>query len=174
MTHTLCIEGAPSPDTQALDDSLKQFWGLQSFGITSERTVLDDFQDRIHFTEGRYEVSLPWKNQHPILPDNYSLSLQLLQGLIQRLRQTPELLREDDSVIQTQVQQGIVELVDTSVRKTTGRLHYLPHHAVVRCDKDTTKVRVVYDASARAGGPSLNDCLHTRPKFNQRIFDLLV
>ena len=25
VTHTLCIEGAPSPDTQALDDSLKRF-----------------------------------------------------------------------------------------------------------------------------------------------------
>ena len=174
VTHTLRIEGGPSPNTQALDESLKLFWDLESFGITPERTVLDDFQDRIHFTEGRYEVSLPWKNQHPILPDNYSLCLQRLRGLIRRLRQMPELLREYDSVIQTQIQQGIVELVDTSVRKTTGRLHYLPHHAVVRSDKDTTKVRVVYDASARAGGPSLNNCLHTGPKFNQRIFDLLL
>ena len=32
----------------------------------------------------------------------------------------------------------------------------------------------MYDASARSGGPFLNDCLHTGPKFNQRIFDLLL
>ena len=35
----------------------------------------------------------------------------------------------------------------------------------------------MYDASARymyEGGPSLNDCLHTGPKFHQRIFDLLL
>ena len=62
--------------------------------------------------------------------------------------------------------------MDTSVRRATGRLHYLPHHAIIRCDEDTTKVNVVYDDSARSGG--LNDCLHTRPKFNQRIFDLLL
>ena len=53
-------------------------------------------------------------------------------------------------------------------------IHYLPHHAVIRQDKKTTKVRVVYDASARTSGPSLNDCLHAGPKFNQRILEILL
>ena len=33
---------------------------------------------------------------------------------------------------------------------------------------------MVYDASAHAGGPSLNECLHVGPKFNQRILDILI
>ena len=48
----------------------------------------------------------------------------------------------------------------------------VPHH-VVRHEKDTTKVRVVYDASAKSNGPSLNDCLHVGSKFDQRISELL-
>ena len=35
------------------------------------------------------------------------------------------------------------------------------------------KLRVVYDASAKDKGPSLNECLYTGPKFYQHIFDLL-
>lgn len=33
---------------------------------------------------------------------------------------------------------------------------------------------MVYDASACSNGPSLNDCLHTGPKFDQSVFDLLL
>ena len=45
---------------------------------------------------------------------------------------------------------------------------------MIRHDKETTKLRVVYDASVRSEGPSLNNCLYTGPKFNQNIFDILV
>lgn len=53
-------------------------------------------------------------------------------------------------------------------------VHYLPHHAMVRRDKETTRLRIVYNTSARSSGASLNDCLHTGPKFEQRIFDILL
>lgn len=40
-------------------------------------------------------------------------------------------------------------------------------------DKDTTKLRIVYDASAKTvGKPLLNDCLLVGPKFNQKILDI--
>ena len=54
------------------------------------------------------------------------------------------------------------------------RIHYLPHHAVIQCDKETTKLRVVYDSSAKSTGLSLNDCLYAGPKFDQNMFDLLL
>lgn len=55
-----------------------------------------------------------------------------------------------------------------------GRVHCLPHHAVVRRDKSTTKLRVLYDASAKCDGPSLNKCLNKGPRFTQLILDLLL
>ena len=40
--------------------------------------------------------------------------------------------------------------------------------------KETTKLRVVYDASARTDGPALNDCLYRGPKFGQKIMDIIL
>ena len=102
----------------------------------------------------------------------FGFSLKRLQGLLRRLCQTPDILQEYDSVIRKQIEQGIVQPApDLGV---VGGVHYLPHHAVVKKNRETTKVRVVYDASTRSGGPSLNSCLHTGPSFNQKILDILL
>ena len=119
-------------------------------------------------------MCLPWKEFHDPLPDNYTLSIRRLEGLVRRLKQTPKLLEEYNNTIQDQIRRGIVEVVPRSEKTQEGRTHYRPHHAVVKSDRDTTKLRVVYDASARSRGPSLNDCLYTGPKFSQNIFDILI
>ena len=117
------------------------------------------------FTGERYEVALPWKDSALRLPDNYQLSLRRLQGLLRRLREQPELLMEYDKVIREQLSSGIVERVLDPVVVSGERVHYLLHHAVIRHDKETTKLRVVYNGSARGDGVSLNDSLYVGPKF---------
>ena len=107
-------------------------------------------------------------------PDNYQLSLNRLDGLLRRLQQDNDILREYDSIIKTQIQQGIVEIVEQPEQTDAERVHFLPHHAVVRRDKDTTRLRIVYDASSKVNGPSLNECLHAGPKFGQNILDILL
>ena len=64
-------------------------------------------------------------------------------------------------------------MVDPSDIGSMGITHYLPHHAVIKEDKQTSKLRIVYDASARSNGPSLNDCLYAGPTFGQNIMDIL-
>ena len=173
-THTLRIDGLPET-TKSLDDTLRSFWELESLGIKNpERSVQEEFSENIHFKDGRYEVSLPWRESHPMLPDNYHLCEKRLQGLLRRLRQDPTVLREYDSIIQAQIGRGIVQEVECLEHTTVGQVHYLPHHAVIRRDKETSKVRIVYDASAKYAGPSLNECLYAGPKFDQRILDILL
>ncbi len=79
VTHVLHATAS----SRVLDDQLKVFWNLESFGITvPDRSVLAEFREKIRFTEGRYEVSLPWKDPHQTLPDNYELCHRRLWGLL--------------------------------------------------------------------------------------------
>ena len=171
-THTLRVDAVVAEPS--LDDQLKKFWELESFGISKDESpVYEKFLQQIRFDGQRYEVSLPWKEHHPPLPDHYDLCRKRLEGLLRRLRQNPQLLNEYDKIISEQLEKGMIETIPPS-STVTDRVHYLPHHGVVRQDKSTSKVRVVYDASARSTGPSLNDCLYTGPKSGQSIFDILL
>ena len=168
-THSLRVD--TFTEQESLDAGLRRFWELDSLGIL--KNVYEKFTQQISLKQGRYEVHLPWKESHPPLPDNYELCRKRLDGLLKRLRQNPERLLQYDAVIRDQLRQGVVEVV-ANPTQCEGRVHYLPHHAVVRQDKQTTRLRVVYDASARADGPSLNDCLYTGPNFGQSILDILL
>ena len=66
--------------------------------------------------------------------------------------------------------------VDCAKRPDVGRMHYLPHHGVVRRDALTTKLRVVFDASSRpsSDSPSLNECRYSGPALTATIFNVLL
>ena len=83
-------------------------------------------------------------------------------------------MEEYDNVIKDQLQKGIVERVDETEPGEVGKVHYLPLHAVIRRDKKTTRLRVVYDASSKTNGVSLNNCLYTGPSLSKNIFDILI
>lgn len=110
----------------------------------------------IFYHDDRYKVSLPWKEFHEPLPDNYSLSVKRLRGLLRQLSQDPEILKEYDCSIRQQLSDGIVETVNMR-EPCTNPIHYLLHHAVICQDKPTTKLCIVYNASAKSNGPSLNE-----------------
>ena len=58
--------------------------------------------------------------------------------------------------------------------RSPGTVHYIPHRAVIRNDRDTTKIRIAYDASTNKNGPSLNESSETGPCLLPKIFDILV
>ena len=78
-----------------------------------------------------------------------------------------------DSVIKQQRERGIVEPAND---KPIGKEYYIPHKDVVREAAQSTKLRVVYEASARASpdSPSLNDCLYAGPPLQNKLWEILV
>ncbi|XP_066926074.1 uncharacterized protein [Clytia hemisphaerica] len=70
----------------------------------------------------------------------------------------------------------MVEKVDVSEMNNANRKHYIPHHVVVKPDSTTTKLRIVYDASAktRKDNKSLNECLYRGPVIMEDLCGLLM
>ena len=182
VTHSnLIIEGHDDlfarNEDDVLTNTLKNFWETEAIGIKdlTQQETKESFKIDVAWSEDRYEVNLPWKeNCLPLSSNNYLLCESRLRSLHHKLRKDPELLAEYDNIIQDQLSKGIIEQVPNK-EKIAARHHYLPHHAVVRKDRETTKVRIVYDGSAKSGNQekSLNDCLETGPNHIPHVFNML-
>ena len=162
-------------DRANLDREVSRLWDLDSLGIKSGDEVHESIENEIEFLEGRYSVKLPWKQGHDSFPCNFENSLSRMKGQLKRLKREPHVLNEYYSIIREQLSAGVVEKV-SELEETSDKVHYLPHHPVIRKDAKTTKLRIVYDASSKETkyGTSLNDCLHTGPSLNPLLFDILV
>ena len=81
-----------------------------------------------------------------------------------------------NEILQEQVRTGILEEVPEEEIKTNKRCHYPPHHATLREDKDTTKLRVGLDGAARSSrfDFSMNDCLSKGPNLLVSLLAILL
>lgn len=120
--------------------------------------------------EGRYEVLLPWKENHPSLQDNRDATERRLRLLTKKLQQE-DLFEEYNTVFNNWLSGGIIEKVPANDIANKG--YYLLHRHVVK-EGSTTKIRPVFDASAKTkDSPSLNQCLETGPNLMELIPALL-
>ncbi|XP_066928814.1 uncharacterized protein [Clytia hemisphaerica] len=90
-----------------------------------------------------------------------------------QFKDNPEFLKTYDEILQQQLSAGVIEKVE---HYEIGQTHYLPHRPVVREDKQSTKVRIVFDASSKSykGGESLNDTLNPGPSITELLGDVLL
>lgn len=102
---------------------------------------------------------------------------QPLNSLHFKLKKDSKLLNKYNNIIKEPLQLGIIEEINPEPDdKFNENVHYLPHHAVLCQGKDTTKVQVVYDGSAKSPGNqySLNACLEVGPSLIPHLFATLV
>ncbi|MCP4456771.1 MAG: DUF1759 domain-containing protein, partial [Cytophagales bacterium] len=158
---------------------ISEFWSLESIGIRDDPTNKDDeiamqqFEKTVFFSRGRYVVSWPWKVERAELQNNYPLAEGRFRHLKGRLERDKDLLEKYNKVIVDQIEQNIIEPADKPLSKS---IHYIPHHPVLTPDKSTTKIRVVYDASAKPSEAmkSLNECLYKGPTLMPDLVGLLL
>ena len=151
---------------------------LDVFGLqkspNEEQSIYEDFNEQLRQSkEGWYETGLLWKSGMEDLPSNERGSRAMLTKLVQRLEKKPDVMKQYQEIIKDQERQGIIE---KAPQESSQRKFYIPHKHVVKESAETTKVRIVYDESARESddSPSLTDCLETGPVLQNLLWDILV
>jgi len=161
--------------------SVTDLWRLDTLGITDpvESVSKEARQAEIKLLhqettkmdeEGRYEVLLPWKENHPALQDNRDIAEKRLKSVTKKLKQD-SLFDEYNADLRDWLRENIIGKVPAN--EILNGEYYLPHRPVIK-QEGTTKIRPVFDASAKAkDSPSLNQCLETGPNLIEFIPALL-
>jgi hypothetical protein len=164
-----------------LNNMLKKFWELETIEeenhtLTSDEKKAEDIFEKTHKRkeDGRYVVRLPFKEESPVLPrDSRDIAVKRWIALERRLYKTPQLKNDYNNVLQEYLDLQHMEKVgNEEIPKNSV---YLPFHAVVREDKETTRVRIVFNASsAGTNGVTLNDALLVGPTLQEDLRDILL
>lgn len=157
-----------------IDDYLKRFWEIEE-QPTEVKTILTEEEQKCEdlFTEttvrsddGRYVVKLPFRDAVPTCKNGGSRNIAIarLKSLEKRFARNQDLKEKYTEVIDEYLQLDHMREVKAEDTKKEEAI-YLPHHAVIREDRSTTKVRVVFNASEKnKNGVSLNNMLMVGPR----------
>ncbi|XP_070075741.1 uncharacterized protein [Drosophila takahashii] len=165
-----------------LDHLVQRFFELDSVPserqlITEERWCKEHFrQTHVRQPNGKYMVRLPLKtlfDPSQVLGRSKHIALNRFHALERKLQHRDQLHQQYVQAIEEyfdlqQIQEVTTSEDSHSQSNTNGKLGVfcstIPHHAVLKEDSLTTKLRVVYDASCKSSnGKSLNDILCTDP-----------
>ncbi|KAK6172333.1 hypothetical protein SNE40_016014 [Patella caerulea] len=128
--------------------------------ISKEDKKFEDIVDNsIHMVDGHYSIDLPFRSDPPGLEDNRTVAFKALERLEKRFVREPDFRHDYIKFMEDMIKSGYLGKIpeNSSIKKS----HYLTHHGVRH--KKKKKIRVVFNASLKYMGKSLNDELYQGP-----------
>ena len=86
-------------------------------------------------------------------------------------RKGPEAMHAYNKIIEDYERKGYVKKVE---KTNEPNQWFLPHFAVIKEERTTTKTRIVFDAAAKDRGKSLNDAIRAGPKLQKDLLNVLL
>lgn len=162
-----------------LSSQIKAFWEMEEPPYVKEWTeaekACDDYFTRTitRGQDGRFIMRLPFnfdRNSPEFLGDSIVAAKRRWLSLERRLERDPKLKSEYTEGIH-----GYLDLGHALKVPMEELCHVIPHHAVIKESSETTKLRTVYDASAKTtNGYSLNDRMHIGPTILENLLFVLI
>ena len=161
-----------------LDEKMKAFWEMEEMPPQPDvRNQLDEFFDRTTTRDdnGRYTVRLPKKEDvFGELGASRNTAIASFLNLEKSFTKNPHLAAEYNKFLKEYEDLGHMTKVSPFSGPESGA-YYLPHHAVIKESSTTTKVRVVFNASAKTHtGLSLNSLLNPGYKQQQDLHHIIL
>ncbi|XP_062704225.1 uncharacterized protein LOC134286608 [Aedes albopictus] len=164
-----------------IEELVNRFWQLEEVQDNrgwspSERFCEEHFaQNTTRNTEGRYVVKLPKREELLMqLKDNRYNATRRFYSLERSLEANPEKKRMYHQFIEEYVRLHHMREIGPDEADDQPQ-YFLPHHAVMKLDSSTTKLRTVFDASCRSkSGLSLNDLLLPGPTIQDSLVKIIM
>ncbi|XP_065362021.1 uncharacterized protein LOC135955595 [Calliphora vicina] len=173
-------------DTTDLNTLLKRFWEQEEIPSAPSNSVEDEICERFYAQttkrneNGRNVVRLPFKKEYPekiFLGSSRFIALAQYARMEKTLSKNPELHSHYMAVLNEYLALGHMEETSSQEHMSQNKCNsfYLPHHAVVRPEHKTTKVRVVFNASRKTKSQfALNDVLYTGPTLQNDLITVIL
>ena len=178
------LHGASVSSTAQLDQMVEKFWSLEAVGMQPTTTEYLSPAEKqaeavtsrsLSYSDCRFQVAIPWKGgTKPSVQSNKHLALHRLESLQRALDKRPSIKLQYTKVLQAYLEKGYIRRVSEAADLSIPDQWHLPHFPVVRDDKTTTKVRVVFDAAAKCNGYSINDLMHAGPNLMNNLVHVLL
>ena len=179
VTAHICCRASVDTTTNNL---LEAFWKSEEPPSDSNRlspeeeTAVTYFKDTvIREPDGRYQVSLPKRESAPPLGHSRSQAIKRYEQNERSLKRRGR-WQEFKTAVEEYSALGHAELVPASdLDKDESQTFYMPMHGVVKEASTSTRLRVVFDASAKTStGHSLNDTLLPGPTLYPLLTNILI
>ncbi|XP_031351735.1 uncharacterized protein LOC116177021 [Photinus pyralis] len=180
LTPSVHLQTYFSSFDSSLDSDIRKFWELEAIAAKPQIAPEEEKCEEIYRKtvsrdpSGRFIVSLPFRHSEPDLGDTFTMAYRSFKSLETRLIKNPELYNLYSEFMRNYLENGHMTLIASDEPKPIHSC-YLPHHGVIKVEKTTSKVRVVFNASAKGSkGISLNDTLLPGPKLQADLSGILV
>lgn len=164
-----------------IDMQMEKFWKLEEVEVrkilsTEERECEELFMHTTsHGDDGRFIVQLPTKGDINNIGVSKEIAEKRFLKLEKKLNSNNNLKTEYSSFLKEYEELGHMTEIPNNEIKCLEPIYYMPHHGIIKQDSTTTKLRVVFDASAKTNrGVSLNELLKTGPTIQDDLYSILI
>jgi hypothetical protein len=122
--------------------------------------------------DGSYTVRIPFKTERKPLGESKTLAVARLLQIEKKFTREPRYKEEYHKFIKEYLELGHMKKCN---KVSSEETYFIPHHAVLKESSTTTKLRVVFDASANTkNGENFNQQCYTGPRLQENLTRLLI